>query len=188
MLYLSKGIVCKGSTKEKLRIARGNNVYTLEGLEAEIWLDGRFKITALPDTLDYEDVILSLSANGLAEFEYHSDEISKFRILTRCVCCPAKAKLFSGSLNKNEKTILKWLSRAGIRLTTAELTYLWENKIMPLPELVSEENRQALVETIYTKNNIFDNLLENQMENAVCRNEITDTLMELLRKRKIVML
>lgn len=188
MLYLSKGILCKGSTKEKLCISRGNNIYTIEGLEAEIWLDGRFKLNTLPDTLDYEDALLSLCANGLAEFEYQSDAINKFRILTRCICCPAKSNLFSSVFKQKEKNILKWLSLAGIRLTTAELTYLCENKISPTDNLIYDENRQALIETIYTKSNIFDNILENQMENAVCRNEITDILMELLRKRKIVML
>lgn len=188
MLYLSKGVVCKDTTKEELRIARGNNVYVLKDLEAEIWLKGRFKMIILPDSEDYEEVILSLSSKGLCEYEYRSEAIDRFRLLTRCICCPAKAKPIRKPLSKAEKNVMDWLSGAGIRLTTAELTYLLENKISPTPALLYEENRQALVETIYTKNNIYDNILENQMESAKCRNEIVTLLLVLLQKKRIVML
>lgn len=188
MLYLSKGVVCKDSTEEELHIARGDNVYVLEGLEAEIWLEGRFKMIILPDTKNYEDAVLSLSSKGLGEYEYRSDVLDQFRLLTRCICCPAKTKLIRRPLNKDERLVLDWLTGAGIRLTTAELTYLLENKVLPTPSLMYEEHRQALVETIYTKNNIYDNILENQMENAKCRNEVVTLLLKLLQKKRIVML
>ena len=188
MLYLSKGVACKDSTEDKLHIARGNSVFTLERLEAEVWLEGRFKMASFPDTKDYEDAILSLSSKGLAEFEYSSDAIDQFRLLSRCICCPAKSKPLHKPLNRSEKTALEWLSNAGIRLTIAELTYLFENKILPTPALMYEENRQALVETIYTQNNIYDNILENQMEQAKCRNKVVTVILMLLQKKRIVML
>lgn len=188
MLYLSKGVVCKGSTEDKLHIARGNNTFMLEDLEAEVWLEGRFKMVSFPDTKDYEDVILSLSSKGLGEFEYQTDAINQFRLLSRCICCPAKTKMLKKPINKKERIVLDWLSNAGIRLSTAELTYLFENKIMPSSSLMFEENRQALVETIYTKNNIYDNILEAQMEKAKHRNEVTTIILMLLQKKRIVML
>ena len=63
-----------------------------------------------------------------------------------------------------------------------------ENNILPSTSLLYEENRQALVETIYTKNNIFDNILETQMEKAQCRDKIVNVLLKLLYKRRIVVL
>ena len=54
--------------------------------------------------------------------------------------------------------------------------------------LFYEENAQALVETIYTKDTIFDNILENQMGHAKCRNEVVCSLLLLLSKKRIVML
>ena len=188
MLYLSKGVVCNGSTEDKLHIAHGNSVFTLEGLEAEVWLEGRFKMISFPDTKDYEDAIFSLSSKGLAEFEYRSDAINQFRLLSRCICCPAKSKPMHKPLSRNEKIVLEWISNAGIRLTIAELTYLLENEISPTPVLMYEENRQALIETIYTQNNIYDNILETQMEQAKCRNEVVTAIMMLLQKKRIVML
>lgn len=77
---------------------------------------------------------------------------------------------------------------AGLRLSTAELIFLMENNILPSTSLLYEENRQALVETIYTKNNIFDNILETQMEKAQCRDKIVNVLLKLLYKRRIVVL
>lgn len=188
MLYLSKGIVYKNSTEDNLYIVHGNNTFALKGAEAKVWLDGRFKMCIFPNTNAYENAILSLSSKGLAEFEYNSEATDQYRLLSRCICCPTKGKRFNKPLNNVEKKTLKWLSKAGIRLTTAELVYLFENKIAPTPSLLFEENRQALIETIYTKNNIYDNILETQMEHSRCRDEVIATLLTLLQKKRLVIL
>lgn len=84
--------------------------------------------------------------------------------------------------------MMRWLNFAGIRLSTAELVFLSENNIQPKNDLLYADNRQALVETIYTPANIFDNVLEAQMEHASLRDTTVETIMSLLRKKKIVML
>lgn len=84
--------------------------------------------------------------------------------------------------------MMRWLNFAGIRLSTAELVFLSENHIQPEKNLLYADNRQALVETIYTPANIFDNVLEAQMEHAPHRDTTVETIMSLLRKKKIVML
>ena len=66
--------------------------------------------------------------------------------------------------------------------------FLSENHIQPKNDLLYADNRQALVETIYTPANIFDNVLEAQMEHASLRDTTVETIMSLLRKKKIVML
>lgn len=188
MLYLSKGIVCRNSTENNLYIAHGNNTFTLKGTEAKVWLDGRFKMCIFPNPNDYENAVLSLFSKGLAEFEHNSETVDQYRLLSRCICSPTKAKRFHKPLKNDEKKILKWLCEAGIRLTTAELIYLFENKIAPTPSLLFEENRQALIETIYTKNNIHDNILETQMEHSRCRDKVITVLLTLLQKKRIVIL
>ena len=87
-----------------------------------------------------------------------------------------------------EKWMLQWLRNAGIRLSTAELVYLREHEILPEEKYFYQENRQVLIEKIYTKDTIADNLLEQQMENAGCRDEVVRTLMKLLAKKKILLL
>lgn len=108
--------------------------------------------------------------------------------MTRCICCPAVFKEEEYSESEMEKTILCWLRNAGIRLSAAELIYLQEHHIEPEPELLYTENRQALIESIYMQNTIADNLLENLMEAAECRDEVIGALMKLLKKKKILIL
>ena len=83
---------------------------------------------------------------------------------------------------------MKWLANAGLRLSVAELIYLIEHKIKPENSLFYTENTQVLVETIYTQNTIYDNILENQMLDANCREEVVQLLLRLLSKKRIVML
>ena len=70
----------------------------------------------------------------------------------------------------------------------AELVYLHERNIEPTKDLLYTDNRQNLVETIYTRDNIFDNILECQMERAICRDKVTAAIMVLLSQKKIVLL
>ena len=187
MLYLSKGVLCKNSTTDEVRVARGNTVVTLTGLEAEIWLDGRFNMIST-DGKGKCNAIRSLYNMGLAEYEDATDETAQYHILTRCICCPAKTNLIKKPLSKCEKDVMIWLDNAGLRLSTAELMYLVENEVKPTDNLFYEENAQALVETIYTQYSIFDNILENQMMHAKCRNEVICSLLLLLSKKRIAML
>lgn len=87
-----------------------------------------------------------------------------------------------------DATIIYWLKYAGIRLTVAELVYLFENKVKPTQDLLYTDNRQRLIERIYTKDTIADNLLEIQMESAGCRDDIIKGLMRLLKKKQILVL
>ena len=84
--------------------------------------------------------------------------------------------------------MLTWLREAGLRLTIAELIFLRERKILPTLDLLGTENRQRLVERIYNIDNIFDNLLEDQMELSKLRNDTVLMILELLRKKQIVLL
>lgn len=86
------------------------------------------------------------------------------------------------------KEILQWLKNAGVRLTVAELVYLTENGIKPTQDLLYTDNRQRLIEQIYTVDTIADNLLETQMETAKCRDAVVQSLMRLLKKKLVLVL
>lgn len=187
MIYLSKGMVRKDSTEDRLNINRGGQSFLLTGTEAALWLNGRlaFSVTRSPA----EDRFLQhLIRMGLAEAEADEDNTAKYRILSRCVCCPARVKKMVFPLAGKEKEVWIWLEKAGLRLSTAELIYLMDHQIQPEERLLYEENRQTLVETIYTRNTIADNILENQMEAASCRDEVVQVLLQLLKKKRILVL
>lgn len=187
MIYISKGIVQKNSTEQLLFVAHCGRTYQLSGIEATLWLNGRYGFSASHTGME-EPALKHLMRMGLVETEKEDTAQNRYRILTRCIYCPAQYTRPERPLPHRERLILKWLRNAGIRLSVAELIYLQEHRIMLEERLLYQENRQALVEEIYTKDTIVDGLLEHLMESAECRDEVVDTLMKLLAKKKILLL
>lgn len=188
MLYLSKGMVQPKSSTDNLWLERGGKPFQLQGMEAAVWLKGRFGFMFAESEAE-EQTVIHLADKGLAEMEDEADSVNKYRILTRCVCCPARQRgRMSSRLDERERQIYTWLQKAGIRLSVAELVFLTEYRITAVSGMFGVRNRQKLIETIYTKGNIQDNLLEHQMEKAECRDEVAETLMQLLKKKKILIM
>lgn len=187
MLYISKGIVQKDSTEQLLFVVRGGQRYQLTGPTAAVWLNGRFGFAKSRGSSE-EQALKYLKRLELVETEDTDDARNRYRILTRCVCCPAAFTKPERPMTAKEKEILLWLRNAGIRLTVAELVFLQEHGIAPEGKYLYPENRQTLIEAIYTKDTIADNLLEHQMEIAGGRDEVVRALMKLLNKKKILIL
>lgn len=187
MLYISKGIAGRASTTELVQVIRGRQNIYLSDIEADLWLRGRFSF-ALSQTPDEDRALYHLIRMGLAEAESVECKGTKYWILTRCICCPAKAAKRNFGLSSEEKTILFWLVNAGLRLTTAELIYLLEEKVEVKSELLHSAKRQNLVELIYTADSISDNILENRMSAAKCRDSVIQGILSLLKKKKILIL
>ena len=187
MIYISKGIVKQGSTPQRLTVCYGGAEYVLTSREAQIWLEARFAPYVIPENA--ADVQIGhLHRMGLVEFEYENSPISRYRLLTKCILVPSRKRGMPLFQSKTEKRILYWLRHSGIRLSTAELVYLIDREVKPVPELLHTDNRQALIERIYTHNTITDHVLETQMENAVFRDEIVDALLRLIAKKRLVVL
>ena len=185
MIYLSKGVVQLKSSIENLWLERGGKQFQLQGAEAAVWLKGRFGFMVTDS--EAEEVVMRLADKDLIEMEEKADSISKYRILTRCVCCPARQRgRISSRLNERERQIYTWLQKAGIRLSVAELVFLQEHQITADSGMFGVRNRQKLIDVIYTKDNIQGNLLEHQMEKAECRNEVVEALIQLLKKKKVL--
>ena len=114
MIYLSKGIVQKGSTEQLLFVLCGGQKFELTGNAAAAWLNGRFKFAeALGRN---EPPVAYLQKLGLAETETDNDELSRYRITSRCIFCLTDTTGPS-VLRAMDKEILQWLKNAGVRLT-----------------------------------------------------------------------
>ena len=186
MLYISKGMVCPESVTGNLFLERGNQKFQLQGREAAVWLKGRFGFDMTESEAE-EQAVRYLAGEGLAEMEVEADSVYKYRILTRCIFCPVKqAYRRSSRLSNRERQLDTWMRKAGLYLSVAELVFLQEHQITADSGMFGISNRQKLIETIYTKDNIQDNLLEHQMEQAECRDEVVEALIQLLKKKKIV--
>lgn len=133
MIYLSKGIVQKGSTEQLLFVLYGGQKFELTGNAAAAWLNGRFKFA---EALGRNEAPAAyLQKLGLVETEADNDGLSRYRIASRCIFCPADTT-GSSVLRAMDKEILQWLKNAGVRLTVAELVYLIENGIKPTQDLL----------------------------------------------------
>lgn len=187
MIYISKGIVQKNSTEDLLFVAYCGRTYQLTGIEAALWLNGRYSFAVSCKEIEMP-ALKHLVRMSLIEAESEDLSENRYRILSRCICCPTQYSKPELQVSYKESNILKWLRYAGIRLSVAELIYLQEYEILPEKHLLYEENRQSLVEVIYTKDNMADGLLEQQMEQARCRDKVVAILLKLLAKRKILLL
>lgn len=186
MKYISIGAVMTEGTEHRLTVCRGMNKFTLTGDHATIWLNGRsgFANTKKPT----EDTALEyLVRIGLA-IKSSDYAIAEYRTLTQCTIVPADRKYPFWFLSDTEKTVLRWMWEAGLVLSMAELVYLIDRNVPLEAKYLGSDNTQNLVEQIYTRDTIFDNILENQMERAAMREKTVNAVLSLLRKKRIVLL
>ena len=183
MKYISIGAVNKPSTEHIVYVSHYGYNYTLTGDLAFVWLNGRFCFGETSDTFR-EKALRQLDRMGLVILAENVPEGA----LTRVKLVPAKTKRPDYGLTESEKNALIWISESGLVLSMAELVYLMEHNIHPEMQYLGRENVQRLVERIYTNDTIFDNILENQMEHASCRDKAVRTVLKLLKKKRIVLL
>lgn len=177
MLYISKGALRDGT------IAWRGKEFQLEGEQLQLWRQGHCDATLA--SASQLETLLHL---GLVEITESDDPASLYRLLTRCVICPISPCWLRLPLRRTERQLWRWVTCAGLHLSLAELTCLLEEGVRPVPELLGAENRQALVETIYTTETIADGLLEARMEEAWGRDAVVAAVLGLLRKRRIYLL
>lgn len=187
MLYLSKGMVIKQSTEEFLSVTRCGINYMLTGIGAQMWLDGRFKAAESLDT-QQDEHLRKLQQMGLVELSEEIGVEASYRLLTRCIICPAKLKPLHKPLTVIENIAWQWISKAGLRLTIGELVKLFSENVVPSPDLLGKENIQTLTMRLYDSDLIFDTTLDIQMEHSPRRDEVINAVMGLLRKKRIILI
>lgn len=185
MIYLSKGAACKKSSGRELHILHGRQEFILTGQQAKIWYNGRFSL-GYSKTECEERLIRQLTELGLAEYEPDETPLNIYRVLTRCVFCTSGFDGVHFPLLGTERELMRWIKKAGLRLSTAELIFLAENHIKPTSDMLYERNRQALTECIYTSGTIADSILECHMEQASCRDRIVNLLLGLVKKKYLI--
>ena len=186
MKYISVGVVMAEGTEHCVTVCRGSNRFPLSGELASVWLRGRFGFAETKEQTEHQ-ALEQLVRMGLA-VKSQGYSIADYRALTQCTIVPADRKYPYLSLSGAEKTVLQWLREAGLVLSMAELVYLMDRNVPLKAEYLGSDNTQKLVERIYTKDTIFDNILENQMERAAMREKTVKTVLSLLRRKRIVLL
>ena len=186
MKYLSIGAVVAECTEYILEVCRCGNRFQLTGELAVLWLNGRmgFAIAEKPKERKALDQLVKMGLAILA----NGPDAEEYRTLNHCTLVPAYRKHPYWGLRKRERAALRWLREAGLVLSMAELTFLMDRGIELREELLGKENIHALVHTIYTRETICDNILENQMEAAASQRDTVRIVLSLLKKQRIVLL
>lgn len=184
MTYLSKGILMWAPTDKGITVSHCGKSHRLSQPMAELWLAGQYGTNTTQELRHLTNVSL-LSELGIVSYTAQDDSAGIFRLLTNCAICVVRAKPRFAFLNSRERRVLRWLKRAGLRLTMAELVYLTEHNVKPVPAILGEENRQRLTEVIYTQKTIPDGILESITEKSPARDQAVQAVLGLLRKGKV---
>ena len=189
MTYLSKGKLYRQS-KQSVTVSHCGALHKLTGPQAALWLMGQYAPSHInrADRADQISELERLAETGIVQCCDNGDDVALFRLLTNCVICPVRKSVFAVGWSPAERRLWLWLTKAGLRLTMAELTLLSEHGVEPVPALFGERNRQALTEAIYTTDTISDGILESHMEKSPARDVTVQTVLGLLRKKKIILI
>ena len=186
MKYISIGAILNEGTEHILDVAHGGAQFRLTGEKARLWLNGRLGFAEVFNPM-HLTMVEQLFKMGLV-IKCDGSRAEEYRALTKCTIVPAECDHPYWFLRNTEKTVLQWLRNAGLVLSMAELVYLMDRNIPLEEKLLGSGNAQALVEQIYTKDTVFNNILENQMERSEARGKVVNAILSLLRKKRIVLL
>ena len=186
MKYISIGAVLNEGTEHILDVAHGGAQFRLTGEKARLWLNGRLGFNEVFNPM-HLTMLEQLCKMGLV-IKCDGSRAEEYRALCKCTIVPAEHNHPYWFLCPDEKTVLQWIRNAGLVLSMAELVYLVDRNV-PLDEkLLGSNHAQALVERIYTRDTVYNNILENQMERANSRSCVEKAVLGLLRKKRIVLL
>jgi hypothetical protein len=185
MIYISKGAVHKASDENNVNVSRCGGEYSLRDQQARLWLAGRFRVACAENDKQRSELI-KLESMGLVE-SAEADAAAHYRLLTNCVICPVNTAASGFTLGKNERITWSWIKNAGFKLTISELVYLADQNIIPVPAFFGKDNWHTLIHAIYTRETIFDRILEAKMEESSAKNRTVNAVLGLLRKKKIIL-
>lgn len=188
MMYISKGIICKGKSEDGLYIRHFGQPMEIFKEQAIMWKRAQYGFgdVLTPKELDAVDLLVK---KGIAVIVNGYGDLGKYHALCRCaICANPKKKFRLIPLKKEEKILLIWLRKAGTNLTLPELVCLQDKGVKPRRELFYRENAVALIRLIYPWCVSLAGELESRMKHSIARKRTVDSILELLRKKLIVIM
>lgn len=187
MIYLSKGILCRYIHEHHIVVRQIDTPKELFGLDARLWMNGRygFRIT---QSREEETAVKVLAERWYVCCEQDNNPCSQYRILTRCLLYPSRRKMRLPLINRTERKIYRWIKKAGLNLSIAELICLEEKGIEPKREMLYKKNAQKLHDVIYPGSITYAYSLENRMKNSLMRKQTVEAVVGLIQKQRLIVL
>lgn len=188
MMYLSRGVSCKRRSKRGIFIRHYGQPLELVGEDAALWKRGRYCF-AYAESPSEKKVVKGLFRRGLVVSVPGHSEADKYLALCLSVIYANNNFKFGVlPLSKTEKRILTWLKNAGTNLSFAELMCLEDRGISPKPNLLYRENSIKLMKVIYPQFISIAGDLETRMKHSDVRKRTVDAVMQLLRRRRVIIM
>lgn len=188
MMYISKGIICKRKSRFGIYIRHFGQPMELLGEEARIWINGQYGF-AYVDTPKEAEMVRRLAKKCLIIVKENCSEFDKYDALCRgAICANPKIKIDLIPFRKTEKRVLIWLRKAGVNLSLPELVCLEDKGIEPKRGLLYSENSRALLSIIHPCAVSMAGALENRMKHSIARKRTVDAVLNLLRRKRIVIM
>lgn len=186
MMYLSKGAALRPQRGGVQHVSRCGKVFALGPELASLWYKAR--IMPKPVPADRERAIRRLAEAGLVSVTDEEGDLGAYRLIIDCVLCPSHKFRPRLPLRGRDRRLWAWITRAGLRLTAGELIRLEELEAVPGPELLGEDGRQSLTETIYLSSSIFDGILDAQMEHSHARDATVASILKLVSTHRLLLI
>ncbi len=188
MMYLSKGILCKGGSKSWLYIRHLGQPTVLNGEEAVLWQKSRFGFSYTTNQSEIA-IVQKLTRKGVVVSESGRSELEKYHALCRCSIRSNSNFIFGlRPFSVIERRILTWLRKTDINLSLPELICLEDKEIKPERNLLHGKNSTDLFKLIYPCYESIAGDLENRMRYSIARQKTINAILELLRRKRVVII
>ncbi len=186
MIYISKGMELKGSKENQVKIYSFRGRYELSGEKALLWKRGRQDFATVC-TIE-ERALFELEKEHLVEFTESRDLRTRYFLLMRCILYVPKKRRIDLFMNAYDRRIFYWLKKSGYRLDIGELIYLMEHKVQPDKLLLGKEQAGRLYRKIHVRQLEFGRDFERRMSVARCREAVVESVIRLVKQRKIYLI
>ncbi len=187
MIYISKGMELKDSKENQVKIHSFRGRYELSGKKSLLWERGRQDFATIY-TIEEERVLFELEKEHLVEFTESQDMRARYFLLMRCMLYVPKKRRIGLFMNAYDRRIFYWLKKAGYRLNIGELIYLMEHKVQPDKLLLGKEQAGRLYRKIHVRQLEFGRDFERRMSVARCREAVVESVIRLVKQRKIYLI
>lgn len=185
MMYLSRGKLQHSQKTGLDYVSRCGTTYALGPELSSLWKQAEDSPQPVP--AGRERAVRRMEESGLVVITMETGPLAAYRLLASCIICPNGRRWSDCLLARSTRRVWRWIHEAGLRLTVSELIRLEEQKLRPEPALLGEDGRQRLTEAIYFAETIPDGILETLMEHSPARDAVVDSLLDLLRTRRLLL-
>ena len=181
-IVLSKGILIKKRSKNRIVIQNYGGGYALNGKKAQIWLIARQGF--IPTEKEDIRLVSELCVEGLMLETDIPNSYGMYFLLSGHALGVRRRKGLRFPLFGIEKEIVRWYQNGKRSLRLEELIFLIENKVNPL-DYEYDEFGVALSERINPSRIQINNRLKYEMLGAKKRDDVVNAVLRLFAKNRM---